>query len=80
MNLPWKHALGVAAFLFLVSVSNGQNNPAGDPKIAKDSVTRFRLVFSTYNHAERIMKGTTIYVLTESSIKVFTFMEDSVNT
>lgn len=31
---------------------------------------RFNISFSTFNHAERIFNGTTIYLLTESSIKV----------
>ena len=50
---------GVLIFLIYCSASFGQ--------IQSD---RFRVSFSTFNHAERIFNGTTTYTLTESSIKV----------
>jgi hypothetical protein len=46
-------------FLLFCIVSFGQ-----------DSIKTFNLIFTTYNHAERIINGTTSYVLTDSSIKV----------
>lgn len=62
--------LGFPIFLFFVSVAFGQNQSANGNIVSKDSIAKFRLSFSTFNHAERIFNGTTTYLLTETSIKV----------
>lgn len=51
--------IGFFVLLFSCSVATGQFQS-----------NRFKISFSTYNHAERIFNGTTTYTLTESSIKV----------
>ena len=55
-------------FLILVLYIIPGLNLFGQKSTSK--ISTFRLSFSFYNHAERIFNGTTIYLLTESSIKV----------
>jgi hypothetical protein len=62
--------LGVSILLVFVSVAFGQNQSAKGNINSKDSVTKFSLSFSTFNHAERIFDGTTTFLLTASSVKV----------
>jgi hypothetical protein len=69
---------GVLILLFFVSVAFGQSQSDKDNFVSKDSVNKFSISFSTFNHAERIFNGTTRYLLTESTIKVTkTFFGDS---
>ena len=61
---------GVSILLVFASVAFGQNQSAKGNINSKDSLTKFSLSFSTFNHAERIFGGTTTFLLTASSVKV----------
>jgi hypothetical protein len=70
----------LVAFIFLLfaTVLSGQTQLVKDNIVSKDSVIKFKLSFSTFNHAERIFNGTTTYLLTDSVIKVTkTFFGDT---
>lgn len=62
--------LAALIFLSFYSVAFGQNQLDKNILVNKDSIDKFSISFSTFNHAERIFNGTTTYLLTESSIKV----------
>ncbi len=56
-------------FLICGSFAAGCVQPASKVK-ANENLSAFRLIITTYNHAERINDGTSIYIVTDSSITV----------